>query len=517
MCSTATLWLERNAPAIDALNVFPVPDGDTGTNMLLTLRAAVAEARSAHSRSISEAAAVLAHGALMGARGNSGVILSQFLQGLAADLRGRQSATPEELAQALVAGSAAAYRALSRPVEGTILTVARAAGKAALEAAGSGLDVADSMKAAAAAAAQAVARTPEQMETLREAGVVDAGGEGFRVMLEGAAAFLRDGRVRHAQAIVAMPAHGPIAQSDHEQGFGFCTELMVHGAKLPVERLRQRLAELGTSVMVVGDPTTVRVHVHTATPQAVVKCASQLGLVDRVKIEDMDAQHREASRRGRPTGLGVVAVAWGEGFARTLESLGAARIVRCGQTMNPSVFDLLDAVDGCPTDEVAILPSNPNVIPAARQVGSLTVKKVTVVPADSLPQGIAALLAYNAEAPPQSSVAAMDAARREVRTLEITRATRDTKTGGRAVRAGQAIALLEGKVVAAAPTEEQVASEALAQAGAERANIVTVYYGEGRTEEQARALAERLCKGSRAEWEVVWGGQPHYSYILSVE
>ena len=517
MCSTAALWLERNAAAIDALNVFPVPDGDTGTNMLLTLRAAVAEARGARTRGIAQAAEALAYGALMGARGNSGVILSQFFQGLAQGMHGLEVAQPRELAQALAMGSQAAYNALSQPVEGTILTVARDASKAAVAASTAGGDLAATLAAAAAAAAQAVERTPQQLPVLREAGVVDAGGQGFRVILEGAAAFLRDGRVRHAREIIAPPAHSPIARSQQGEGYGFCTELVVHGQELAPDQLRQWLGAIGTSVMVVGDPAMVRVHVHTATPQAVVDYASHLGLVDRIKIEDMDAQHQEARRRAPPASLGVVAVAWGEGFAQAMESLGARPVVRCGETMNPSLFDLLTAIEDAPAAEVVLLPNNANVLPAARQVGKLTAKRVFVLSTQTLPQGVAALLAYNSEATTDANLAAMEEARQGVRTLEVTRASRGTSVAGRSIRAGQAISLLEGRIVGAAGTEEEALRQGLAAAGAPPADIVTIYYGEGQSESQTRALADRLRQAYPSEWEVLGGGQPHYSYILSLE
>ena len=530
MFAAATAWLEKSASDIDALNVFPVPDGDTGTNMLLTMRSAIAEAYQSPDRSASAVAQAMAKGALMGARGNSGVILSQIWRGLAQGLAEKKSFTGSDLAEALLQASKLAYQGLSNPVEGTILTVAREASSAAQAQAASGSDdIISIMEATVNAANEAVANTPSLLPVLMEAGVVDAGGQGLYTILEGALRYLRGEaeqmQFRKPQMIasnVPITTKPPQMGAEEEEIYGYCTEFLLKGQRLNPDKLRQRLEKRGQSLIVVGDEATIRVHIHTVDPGSVIHYAASLGTMHQVSIRNMDEQHRdylEMQKEKAPAiDIAIIAVVSGDGLSDVFTSLGAAAIVSGGQTMNPSTKDLLRAVESVASDNVIILPNNKNIVLTAEQVQSLTTKTVVVVPTETIPQGIAALLAFDYEADFETNTEIMSRAKSTVRSIEITRAVRSTQLDGLNIKKKQAIGLLDGDLLAAGNDTIDVLNKMLAKLNLNKAEITTVYYGADTELAEAEQVSASIREQHpQLQVEVVSGGQPHYNYIVSIE
>jgi uncharacterized protein len=523
----ASTWLSANAERINALNVFPVPDGDTGTNMSMTLQAAIEPlGRLADDASVSQVAHAAYDAAMLGARGNSGVILSQLLRGFSEALPDSDQLTPDGLASALSEASDAAYRAVSRPVEGTILTVARAAGIAARAAVGTGADLPGVLEQVARAASEAVAGTPDQLEVLRKAGVVDAGGEGYRVILEGAWMW-STGRSVESDAEAHPYSRALVQAIEEESTFGFCTEFLLRDADLPVADVRARMEDLGESVLAVGDGSLMRVHVHTLRPGQALEFAVDHGTIVRVKVENMQLQHEAFTAASKYDGsndetqsastIGVIAVAAGEGFLKVFRSLGA-RVVRGGQTMNPSVQEILAAVNSSGYKELIILPNNSNIVLTAQHVQELTPHAVTVIPTETVPQGIGALLAFNFQADMQTNVTAMQQAARSVHTIEVTRSVRDAEVDGIQVRSGDWLGIYDGGVVATRSDAEEVLVTSLSVAPVDALEIVTIYYGVDASAEQAQAAAARLRNAHPGlAVEVVEGAQPHYPYVVSLE
>lgn len=518
MVNAAVLGLERSAAEIDSLNVFPVPDGDTGTNMLLTMRSAVSEASLFASESASSVARALARGALMGARGNSGVILSQILRGLASTLDEKESLGASDLVAGLSVGSDLAYKSVSRPVEGTILTVIREA-SAAAEQASLTSDLHSIMEATVTAAKDSVARTPSLLPVLREAGVVDAGGLGLYVILDGFLRYLSGEVVEGGEIPRPFAVELPKATTG-ELIYGYCTEFMIEGQNLSVDGIRDRLETIGESVVVAGDENLVRVHVHTLDPGAAIGYATSLGTLNQVKVQNMDEQHEDFLAMQRPPAMGIaiVAVVSGDGLKEVFRSLGAADVIPGGQTMNPSTGEILKVVASVPSNKVIILPNNENIVLGAEQVRGLAAKRVEVVPTETIPQGVAALLAFNYEADLEANVAAMKKAISTVMTVEVTTAVRPAKIGDLDMKEGQAIAFLDGNAVAVDDSIPQVVNEVLEQIDISGSEIVTIYYGADTGAAEAEGIAEALrLKYPHLEVEAIYGGQPYYNYILSVE
>ena len=601
----ALATLEQSAEAINALNVFPVPDGDTGSNMLATLRAALAEAEAipAEERNVGTVSAAISHGALMGARGNSGVILSQILRGMAHALAGRPRMGPLDLAHALATGSQTAHSAVLRPVEGTILTVVREASAAAVSAAEHDPDMEAVLGAAVEAAEQAVARTPSLLPVLREAGVVDAGGEGLYRILQGA---LRStlGRMASAEMVAGEASHPAAVIASADEGFGYETMFLVAsstGHALDLDAIRSQLSDLGESVLVAGDSRAVKVHVHSERPDLVIGYGLSLGPLSHVSVENLDRQAREAREAqahaftgagtapgrgpdreqaagvghpqpggpvattareaagaalatavlqetgtGAPAGLvahggnghdpghehaglahdhvihagpPIVAVATGDGIVAILRSFGVAQVVGGGQSANPSAGELLRAAQGLGTDEVLVLPNNPNVKLAAQQASALARDtRIVVVPTRNAPEGFAALLAYEPSRDAEANAAAMLAAARSIQTLQVTDAVRDAKIGGRKVKKGHTIVLDPDDGLVAADSDRSAAVLAGVATLRPGFELVTVYYGDGADLGEAEALTTSLRAAlPDAEIELVHGGQPHYRYILAAE
>jgi DAK2 domain fusion protein YloV len=531
MFAAGSSWLEKAVPDINAINVFPVPDGDTGTNMFLTMRSVMEEADRVSDHSASAVAKAMAQGALMGARGNSGVILSQFFRGLAKGLDEKESITGSDLAMALGEASRAAYKGLSQPVEGTMLTVIKDASKAAEEAART--DPENITKVAEAAVDEArdsVARTPLLLDVLREAGVVDAGGQGVYVLLEGALRYLEGNaeemRYRRPQMVAAeMPvgAKGSALATETEEPYGYCTNFLLQGHKLDPDKIRKKLENKGQSIVVVGDESTIRVHIHTYDPGGIIRFATSIGTLHQLQVQNMDDQHvgfvEMQKDRLLSLDIGVVAVAIGSGMKEVFRSLGASAIVSGGQTMNPSVQEILRAVESVQSQKVILLPNNKNVILAASQVHELTKKEIAVIPTKTMPQGIAALIAFNYEGGLEENVQAMKEAITAVKTVEITEAERSTQLHGLKIRKGQIIAIVDDEnLVSASNDLDEVLFEALHKAGVGSAEVVTVYYGDDSEAPQAEKVVKQIRdKYGDKQVEMVSGGQPNYPYVVSLE
>src|SRR5487761_206848 len=520
-------WLSANHEEANRLNVFPVPDGDTGTNMLLTLQSAVEDIRDSNAAEVSKIAKLASHGSLMGARGNSGVILSQIFRGFARAVEGKSSLNPTELAGAFEEAANAAYRAVNRPTEGTILTVAREAGRAATAAAaGPDATVPGVIAAAAAGARDAVLKTPSQLQILRDAGVVDAGGFGLQIILEGMlkmveeSAFLASTNQTESKA---QPAQ--VAFELPEGGWGYCTEFLIEGSGLDIEVIRNQIEALGNSVLVVGEPELVKVHVHTDDPSGVITLAGGYGKLLKLNVGDMSTQHRrilegesQAASAPRPNGVGLVAVVAGSGLVEIFRGLGVDAIVEGGQSMNPSTQDMLIAIESVPYVEVILLPNNRNVVLAAKQVTGLTQKKVHIVETHSVPEGVAAVVAFRPDRSGADNAATMKAEAERVQTIEVTHAVRDTRSNGLKVKKGDVIGLINEKLEFAGSDYAEVVNKALGKLGPDAYELVTVYRGEGASDEEMAGLESAIRTSYPGlDVEIQQGGQQHYPFILSVE
>ena len=530
--------LEESRDVVNALNVFPVPDGDTGTNMSLTLRSGIERCPDSDGPSAGEVARELAQGAFFGARGNSGVILSQFFKGFSDALEGRDRCSAEDLAQALEKARVAAYGAVGNPREGTMLTVIRLAAEAAKDAK-RGADVEDLLETAFSASCVALKNTPEQLPVLKEAGVVDSGGLGVVVILGGALESLAADRYREACATAglgsiidnSMASLGESGQaqgqdfvhSSLEEAWGYCTEFIISGDGLSLDAVRQQCEEMGRSTVVVGDTRNVRVHVHMEDPGAAISYGVSLGTVSSVKIENMDEQNVEwaaghstpAPSVGAP--LTVVAVAAGKGLARLFMESGCGHVIEGGQTMNPSIQQIMEGVQHAGADHTIFLPNNKNIVLTAQQVAAND-PTVHVVPTRSIPQGVAALLAYNPVSTVEENLASMESILPEVTTIEITQAVRDTSVDGVAVSLGDYIALLDDKLVLTAQSPEEALQQAIEMAGISSDSILTIYRGADVDEGTAETCAEALEEATPGlQVDRLNGGQPHYHYLASIE
>jgi len=518
-------WLERHQAAINALNVYPVPDGDTGTNMLLTMQSAYQEIQDSPEEEVGIIAQKVAHGALMGARGNSGVILSQIFRGFARSLEKLEVFESVQFAAALREAAATAYKGVIKPVEGTILTVAREAAEEAVPAAAGSDDLVYVLERVVQAARESVARTPSLLPVLAEAGVIDAGGQGLYIILEGMLRYTRGERL-HIDTEMAAAMGLQALHLESEGEYGYDIQFIVHGQNLDVDEIRTCIASMGDCALVVGDSKAVKVHVHSPEPGTPINYGASLGSLSRVIVENMQEQYQEfvlskAQPSGAPEpplGIGTVVVAPGVGLHTVFQSLGASAVVSGGQTMNPSTEELLKAVESVASDEVIILPNNKNIVMTAEQTRALSEKKVSVVPTITIPQGISALLALNYQADLETNARVMGEAAKSIQTVEVTTAVRSAQVNGMSVQEGEVIGLVNGKLTVKGSSPGQVVLQALAEVDAASYEIITVYYGESVTADEAETLAARIQEVfAEQEIEIVDGGQPHYHYILSAE
>ena len=548
--------LEAHVDEINALNVFPVPDGDTGTNMLATVKAALIEAEGAGEGARAERiAAAASFGALMGARGNSGVITSQILRGIAEALQGKARFNGLDLANALDSGTRAAYGAVAKPVEGTILTVIRESSAAAVAAAELHNDIEAVLTVTLDAAEKSVARTPTLLAILREAGVVDSGGQGLYRLFQGALLFMigRAPQMLTVAGGVAPKRSVLVAHAD--EGFGYETMYLVQarpGELLDVDALRDHLESIGESVLVAGDARAVKIHVHNDRPDKVISHGLEVGSLSRISVENLDNQARDVretraaeftaggptpapsagiavlsgpafseSGTARPDAippLAVVAVAAGDGLAAIFRDFGVSRVVVGGQSANPSTGELLEAINSVAAAEVLILPNNPNVVLAARQVAQMADRPVSVVATRNAAEGFAALLALDPTLKAADNATAMTTAGRAIQTLSVTTAVRHATIGGVKVREGQTIVLDPDDGLVA--VDDDVIRAVLAAIGSLAAGyeLITVYYGEGTDLKKTETLAHQIGEvAPGAEVEVVHGGQPHYHFLISAE
>ena len=551
-------WLEQHREAINALNVFPVPDGDTGTNMCLTMRAATKDIANLEEISASVIAEKCSRSALMGARGNSGVILSQILRGLSQGLNGKTTFTAQDFAAAYQEAAKLAYRAVIKPVEGTILTVVRESAAEAQISAAQGADLTTMLGDTVLAAKATLARTPDLLPILKQAGVVDAGGQGLTTILEGMWRYARGEPVQlsHHELYEELGDihRGNVTSIDEE--YGYEVVFLLNGEHLDLETIRDTITKMGgVSTVVAGDTKLLKVHTHTQKPGQILDYGVSLGSLQDINIENLQEQSlRYAAESAREHGLSArhgtvstsaapgngtavisppslaatppgqtgdmatVAVAAGDGWTRVLQSLGVSVVVPGGQTMNPSTQDLLQAVESCPASQVFLLPNNSNIVMSARQVTGLTRKQVRVIPTESLPQGVGALLAFNQTADFEANGNAMERASKQVQTAEITRAVRSVQIDGVDVSEGDIIGLVNNRLVTSGAEMETVVFSTLQQMNAGNFEIITLYYGADVSLESANRMAQLIKERYPAlEIEVVEGGQPFYAYIISAE
>ena len=525
--------LEHKRDSVDLLNVFPVPDGDTGTNMYLTLLSAVKEGEKNINEPVGKVAKAVSRGSLMGARGNSGVILSQIFRGFARVMEGKDKADAMDLALALKAGSQTAYDAVMKPVEGTILTVVREVAATCEVEAQKGEDIIGILVAGIATGNITLAKTPSMLPILKEAGVVDSGGQGFMYFLEGLLEGLAQEKEiklgEYREKIAPTTTIGREEEQPISLEFQYCNETLIKGHDLEVEDIKDHLRPLGDSMLVVGDDEIVKVHIHSNHPGKVLETCLQFGQLSDIKINNMLEEVHEhinnwkeleeaAVNDGERKHTGLVAVAAGDGIIAVLKSLGVDQVVEGGQTMNPSTEDLLNACNSVNADSVIILPNNGNVIMSAQQVGGLSDKPVRVVPSRSVMQAISALIAYDQQSDIEDLTQEMSAAVEAVKYGEVTHAVRDSHVNGLDIKEGDTIGLIDDKVVLTAADPVAAVAGLLERMIDVDAQLVTLFFGEGISEDEADHLKDKIgADYPDCEVEMHYGGQPHYSYLLSVE
>lgn len=540
MLVAGSKMLEVNKESVNALNVFPVPDGDTGTNMSLTMISAMKEVCKNTTNTMEALCQDLTKGALRGARGNSGVILSQILKGFANVVSPQQELDIKNFARALKSGVELAYSAVAKPKEGTMLTVIRVMTEHALEISKKPLTYDNFLSALIEKGEEILAQTPEMLDVLKKAGVVDSGGYGIIMIFKGMLKGYRNEEIEGSEDYVPTPVSLNLAsgagkmvediQIDYENlddiEFAYCTEFFIINLKKKttvsdIDKLREKLNNIGDSTLVIGDLSLVKVHVHTNNPGTALSYALQLGEVDKIKIENMLEQNRElkAKYEAERKNIGILTICSGEGMASIFKDLGVDRVVEGGQTMNPSAEDIALAVNKINAENVIILPNNKNIILAAEQSRSLVKKKtVYVVQSTNIPQGLSATLAFNTEINIAENIENMNEALSTVKSGSVTFAVRTSKIDDVEVKEGDVIGLFESKIAAVGTTPEAVTNELIDKMIDEDDEIMTLYYGEGVTPEQAEAFGEELAERyPDFEVSVHCGGQSLYYYLISIE
>lgn len=537
--------LSNNAKIVDALNVFPVPDGDTGTNMNLSITSGAKEVKNNVSEHIGKVGSALAKGLLMGARGNSGVILSQLFRGFSKHIETKETITSKDFAHALEAGVQTAYKAVMKPVEGTILTVAKDAAKKAVEVAKNEDDIIVLMEETLKEANASLKRTPDLLPVLKEVGVVDSGGQGLVYIYEGFLAELKGESIENIAPKTSMnelvnaehhkSVHSAINTEDIE--FGYCTEFMVKFEDDKVketpfseEKFRNELSQFGDSLLVIADEEIVKVHIHAEHPGDVLTYGQKYGSLINMKIENMREQHSnllfeednypvaKPEMNKKREKFGIITVAMGEGIAELFKSIGAKAVIEGGQTMNPSTEDILKAIEEVNADNVIILPNNSNIIMAAKQAAEVAGSHVAVVESKSVPQGMAAILAFNPTGELVENEEIMKEALQTVKTGQITFAVRDTNIDGVEIQKDDFMGIADGKIVLTNKDKKEAASKLLSEMMDEDSEILTIIYGEDVTEEDVQHLVNELEDAfPDVEVEVHNGKQPLYSFIFSIE
>jgi len=524
--------LENNKGIVNSLNVFPVPDGDTGTNMSLTMHLAVKEIIAVKSIEIQSVANAAANGSLMGARGNSGVILSQIWRGFAKALKNQKSMDVNLLANALTEGSNTAYKAIMKPTEGTILTVIRETAEYAMKVSENFEDNVLFWEEIIEKANSVLRRTPEMLQVLKNAGVVDAGGKGLIYIFEGMYQYLKTGEMIELKAAADDEEHDRPLFKEEEIVFGYCTEFFIKGRKLGLEKFRDEILPIGDSLLVVGDENLLKVHIHTNNPGRVLELAMAQGELSRIKIDNMREQHNEllfnkeehkaaeeAEQAPKPMErYGTIAVAMGEGISSIFKDLGANEIIEGGQTMNPSTEDILNSVNKINAETIYIFPNNSNIILAANQAKSMSDKNVIVAATKSIPQGISALMALNHDKEIEENNKKIEKAITNVKSGLVTYAVRNSNYDGINIEEGNVLGMVEGKISGVGNDILEVSHKVLDDMVDEDSSLISIYYGSEVNEDEALKLKEEIGElYNNCEIELHFGGQPLYYYILSVE
>jgi DAK2 domain fusion protein YloV len=530
LLASGTACLNAHKAEVDTLNVFPVPDGDTGTNMYLTFQSALREVMQNPSENVNDILESAAYGALMGARGNSGVIVSQFFRGFIKALpKGLKHISKLEVEKGLNGSSTLCFQAVRQPVEGTVLTVIKEIAKYATENLTKKSSLDEYLENIYKHACLVLAQTPEMLPVLKKAGVVDAGAQGLVYFFEGIVKFLHGEEVPTESITPAkVVSMTPYTDNDSELlgeeiNFQYCTEFILKGKQLDLEYIKNSLSPHGDCMLVVGDENNVKIHLHTNNPGIILDFAVRLGDLSEIQIHNMVEQSQQRLAKMLVDGnsnrkIGVVAVTAGDGLERIFRSLGVQVIVNGGQTMNPSIEDLTKAVSALPSSKVIILPNNSNIIMTANHVQDLTSKEVKVIPTQSTPEGLSAMMNFSDERSLEENATQMTEKSRNVITCEITYAVRSFQFGDQEIKQGDNIGLVNGEIVASGRTPEEVVEKTLKTVPEANSGLISVYYGSEVTATTAQELLNRLeDKFSEAEFELYYGGQPLYYYLLSIE
>ncbi len=530
LLASGTACLNAHKAEVDTLNVFPVPDGDTGTNMYLTFQSALREVMQNPSENVKDILESAAYGALMGARGNSGVIVSQFFRGFTKAIpKGVKHISKLEVEKGLNGSSTLCFQAVRQPVEGTVLTVIKEIAKYATEnlTKKSSLDV--YLENIYQHACQVLAQTPEMLPVLKKAGVVDAGAQGLVYFFEGMIKYLHGEEVPTESVTPAkIVSIAPYTDNDSEIlgetiNFQYCTEFILKGKQLDLEYIKNSLSPHGDCMLVVGDENNVKIHLHTNNPGIILDFAVRLGDLSEIQIHNMVEQSQQRLAKMMVDGnsnrkIGVVAVTAGDGLERIFRSLGVQVVVNGGQTMNPSIEDLTKAVSALPSSKIIILPNNSNIIMTANHVQELTSKEVKVIPTQSTPEGLSAMMNFSDEHSLEENVTQMTEKSSNVITCEITYAVRSFQFSDQEIKQGDNIGLVNGEIVASGKSPEEVVEKVLNSVPEANSGLISIYYGNEVTATKAQELLNQLeDKFSEAEFELYYGGQPLYYYLLSIE
>lgn len=521
--------LQNHKELVDKLNVFPVPDGDTGTNMSLTISYAMKELAKVENDSITEIGKSLSKGSLMGARGNSGVILSQIIRGFSKSIEGKEQISTEDLAKAFKNGSDTAYKAVIKPIEGTILTVVRESGEYAIKAAKKEKDLLKFLEMVIDEANKSLERTPELLKNLKEAGVVDSGGKGLVLIYEGMYEALKGNPIKAKDlndSNVSEVKQAGTSINTEDIKFCYCTEFILESNSISDTEIRDIMLKYGDSLAVVGDEGIIKVHVHTNDPGLVLQDALKHGQLVTIKIENMKLQHEntlvgdtdEIAQSVEEKEYGFIATSMGEGLAKIFKDFGVDYIIEGGQTMNPSTEDFMKAIDSINAKNIFIFPNNSNIIMAANQAKELSEKNIIVIPTKNTPQGFTALVNFNADASVEENEQALMESLTMVKSGQVTFAVRDTVMNDVEVKEGNIIGIAEGKLMDAGDSVDEITTSLVEKLVDEDSAIITLFYGEDVTEEDANNLRDELEeKFEDLDIELYYGGQPLYYYLISVE
>ena len=521
--------LKNHKDLVDKLNVFPVPDGDTGTNMSLTISYAIKELAKVQNDNVTDIGKALSKGSLMGARGNSGVILSQIIRGIAKSVEGKENLNVVDLANAFKNGSDTAYKAVIKPIEGTILTVVRESGEYAEKIAQEDMDMIEFLELVVEKANESLNKTPELLKALKEAGVVDSGGKGLVLIYEGMLSSLKGNNIELVEGGISSDTNVSVEQniSTEDIKYQYCTEFILETNKVDDLTVRERFMKYGDSLAVVGDEGVIKVHVHTNDPGLAIQEALSYGQLLTIKVENMKLQHenkvlKEAAQTEEvhveEKEYGFIATSMGDGLAQIFRDFGVDHIIEGGQTMNPSTEDFMKAIEKLNAKNIIILPNNSNIIMAANQAKELSDKNIVVIPTKNVPQAFAALVTFDGDADIAENEANMMEALSTVKSGQVTYAVRDTVINDVEVKEGNIIGIAEGKLLSAGDKVDEITTDLIEKLVDEDSAIITLFYGEDTSKEDAQALRDALEENFEdVDVELHYGGQPLYYYLISVE